>query len=109
MKLYILGALSILGGLSIWGLAVSALLAWWALCFGSVIVGIALLFLAPHILMLPFLIHAPGTTLIMFGVACIVAQRNDVQNNPVAFKPSLEDQEALKSLVALTSTKQAKK
>lgn len=50
----ITGTLLILGGVGVGVLAISLGIAWLALCFGTVIVGIAILLLAPGILFLPF-------------------------------------------------------
>lgn len=73
---YIVGVLSIVAGLSIWSLAIFALVSWWVFCFGSVVIGLLLLFAAPHILMLPWVITGPGTFLFLFGVALVSTKRD---------------------------------
>lgn len=49
-------------------LCVMAYIAWWGLCFGSVLLGIVLLIFAPQILFLPNLIGVPGITLFFAGL-----------------------------------------
>jgi len=44
-------------------------IAWLAFCFGSVIIGILLLFFAPQILLLPFLVAGHGISLIQNGAS----------------------------------------
>ncbi|MFO1375040.1 MAG: hypothetical protein U1E99_10745 [Agitococcus sp.] len=48
-----------------------AFAAWWGLCFGSVILGIAIILLAPHLLMLPLPIGLFGIALFSLGVGYI--------------------------------------
>ena len=45
--------------------------AWWGLCFGSVILGVAIILLAPHLLMLPLPIGLLGLALFSLGIGCI--------------------------------------
>ena len=42
--------------------------AWWGLCFGSVILGVAIILLAPHLLMLPLPIGLLGLALFSLGI-----------------------------------------
>jgi hypothetical protein len=59
----------IIAGVALMIVAVIALIAWLAACFGTVIVGIALLLLAPRILLLPLsLIGTPAMALIAIGM-----------------------------------------
>lgn len=67
----ILGLLSILAGLSLWGVAITALVLWLGFCFGSVIVGVLLLIFAPYLLLAPLAIATPGTALIFIGMSKI--------------------------------------
>ncbi len=58
----------IIAGVALMIVAVIALVAWLAACFGTVIVGIALLLFAPRILLLPLsLIRTPAIALIAIG------------------------------------------
>ena len=47
-----------------------AFAAWWGLCFGSVVLGIAIIILAPHLLMLPLPIGIAGVGFFALGLAC---------------------------------------
>ena len=59
----------IIAGVALMILAVIALIAWLGACFGTVIVGVALLFLAPGILLLPLtIIGTPGLALFTGGL-----------------------------------------
>ncbi|ATI47106.1 hypothetical protein [Vibrio parahaemolyticus] len=73
----ILGLLSFVGGVAIWGLAISALISWLAFCFGSIIIGILLLIFAPYILLAPLAIGTPGTALFVYGMDCIANKKED--------------------------------
>jgi hypothetical protein len=59
----------IIAGVALMILAIIALIAWIGACFGTVIVGVAMLFLAPALLLLPFnLIGTPALALIAVGM-----------------------------------------
>lgn len=63
------GALLVLMGLFLVGLGVFLTGSWIAFCFGTIIVGVLLLFLAPLILLFPYaLIAQPGWNLINNGI-----------------------------------------
>ncbi len=59
----------IVAGLAVYAVAITAVIAWWAFCFGTVIVGILLLIFMPYVLGAPFAIFLPGTALIYIGWA----------------------------------------
>jgi len=64
------GGLQILGGLGLWVLGVTLGVSWLVFCFGSVIVGLLLLFLAPGLLLAPFGIGmGTGTAMLALGFA----------------------------------------
>jgi len=69
---YVVGGLCILAGISLWGLAIFALVSWVIFCFGTIIIG--LLFFAPHLLLFPLAINAPGTWLITLGLGLIALE-----------------------------------
>ena len=73
----IIGILSLIGGVIIWGVAISLLVSWLVFCFGSVIVGVLLLFFAPYILLAPLAIGTPGTALFVYGMDCIANKKED--------------------------------
>ncbi len=73
----IIGLLSLAGGVVVWILAISALMAWLAFCFGSVIIGILLLIFAPLVLLAPLAIGTPGTALFIYGMDCIANKKED--------------------------------
>lgn len=73
----LIGLLSLLGGLVIWGFAISALVSWLVFCFGSVIIGILLLIFAPYVLLAPLVIGTPGTALFVYGMDCIANRKED--------------------------------
>ncbi|MBT3553447.1 MAG: hypothetical protein HN861_01495 [Rhodospirillaceae bacterium] len=80
----------IIAGAALMIVAVIALVAWLGACFGTVIVGIALLFLAPQILLLPFtLIGTPAMALIAIGMEELV-EDNETRSPP---PPHLENME----------------
>lgn len=63
------GLLQIFTGIALWVVAIIAELAWLGICFGSVIIGLILLILAPWILLAPLtIITIPGTSLIHLGL-----------------------------------------
>lgn len=72
---------SMVAGLAIWGVAISALVSWLAFCFGSIIIGASLLIFAPYILLAPMIISTPGTTLLIYGMDKVVnRERNSILN-----------------------------
>lgn len=71
----LIGLLCLVGGVFIWGLAISALVAWLVFCFGSVIIGILLLIFAPYVLLAPLAIGTPGTALLVYGMVCIANKK----------------------------------
>lgn len=73
----LIGLLSLLGGLVIWGVAISALVSWLVFFFGSVIIGILLLIFAPYVLLAPLAIGTPGTALLVYGMDCIANKKED--------------------------------
>ena len=73
----LIGLLSLVGGVVIWGFAISALVSWLAFCFGSVIIGILLLIFAPYVLLAPLAIGTPGTALFLYGMDCIANKKED--------------------------------
>tara|TARA_R110001592_G_scaffold363231_2_gene681933 strand:+ start:436 stop:792 length:357 start_codon:yes stop_codon:yes gene_type:complete len=73
----IIGLLSLVGGVVVWGVAVAALVSWLVFCFGSVIIGILLLIFAPYVLLAPLAIGTPGTALFVYGMDCIANKKED--------------------------------
>lgn len=73
----VIGLLSLVGGVVLWGVAITALMSWLAFCFGSVIIGILLLILAPHVLIAPLAIGVPATGLFVYGIDCIANKKED--------------------------------
>lgn len=73
----IIGLFSIIGGIFVWGLAISALVSWLVFCFGTVIIGVLLLIFAPYILLAPLAIGTPGTALFVYGMDCIANKKED--------------------------------
>ncbi len=71
----IFGILCILAGVAVWGLAISVLVAWLAFCFGSVIVGLLLLFFMPLALLAPLAIGVPGSALFVSGIDMVVNKK----------------------------------
>ncbi|TEW54142.1 hypothetical protein E2R68_09695 [Psychromonas sp. RZ22] len=47
------GCIQVFIGVLLWGVTISVGFTWIAFCFGTVIIGILLLFFAPHILLFP--------------------------------------------------------
>jgi len=74
---FIVGILSLIAGFGVWGVAVTALIAWLAFCFGSVIVGVLLLIFCPYILLAPLVIGNPGTALVVYGMDKIANKSED--------------------------------
>ena len=73
----IVGVLSFILGFVIWGIAITALISWWAFCFGSVIIGVLLLIFAPYILLAPLAISTPATALFIYGMDKIANKKVD--------------------------------
>ena len=71
----VLGIFCILAGAAVWGLAISALVAWLAFCFGSVIVGLLLLLFMPYALLAPLAIGVPGSALFISGLDMVVNKK----------------------------------
>ncbi|MBS9779553.1 MAG: hypothetical protein KGV51_02900 [Moraxellaceae bacterium] len=67
----IIGLLLILAGIGVCILSISLLIAWWGICFGTVIIGIILLLFLPQILLLPLYLFPVGVGLIGLGIASI--------------------------------------
>ena len=79
------GGTNMLKGLMLCALGVGALLlrglafvAWWGLCFGSIVLSIILLLFAPHILFLPLPLGIFGLAIFSAGLEAI----QGVQQNP---------------------------
>lgn len=73
------GAFLVALGVAIWILTISVLLSWWAVCFGSVVLGVVLLIFAPHILLAPLIIGVPGTGFIALGVGRLAGKSSQVR------------------------------
>lgn len=73
----IIGIASLIAGLAIWGVAITALLSWLAFCFGSVIIGVLLLIFAPYALLAPLAIGVPGTALFVYGIDKIANKKEN--------------------------------
>jgi len=73
----LIGLLSFAGSFVIWGFAISVLISWLVFCFGSVIIGILLLFFAPYVLLAPLAIGIPGTSLFLYGMDCIANKKEN--------------------------------
>ena len=65
-------------GLAMLFLCGLAFVAWWGLCFGSIVLGIILLLFAPHILFLPLPLGIFGLAIFSAGLEAI----QGVQQNP---------------------------
>lgn len=76
MRVFV-GLASFIAGFAIWGVAITALIAWLAFCFGSVVIGVLLLFFAPYILLAPLAIGVPGTALFVYGMDKIANKKED--------------------------------
>lgn len=71
-KKWLLGLLLILSGVLLMIGAVAAQIAWLGLCFGTVIIGILMLFFAPFLLFAPFtFLFGTGTALLGSGFVMI--------------------------------------
>lgn len=65
---FISGLFCVAAGIGIWIIAISALIAWLAFCFGSIFIGVLLLFFMPYALLAPLAIGVPGTALLVLGI-----------------------------------------
>jgi hypothetical protein len=74
---FFIGIGSFVAGFAIWGIAVTVLLAWWAFCFGSIVIGVILLIFAPYILIAPLAIATPATALFIYGMDNLVNRKED--------------------------------
>lgn len=74
---FIVGIASFIGGIFIWCIAITALISWLAFCFGSVVIGVILLFFAPYVLLSPLAIGIPGTALFVYGMDKIANKKED--------------------------------
>jgi hypothetical protein len=79
---FISGLLYIAAGIGIWILAITALIAWLTFCFGSIIIGILLLFFMPYALLAPLAIGGPGTAFLLLGM-------DKIANRPEKIKDRL--------------------
>lgn len=73
----IVGIASFIAGIAIWTVAITVLISWLAFCFGSVVIGLLLLFLAPYILLAPLAIGTPGTAFLVYGMDKIANNKED--------------------------------
>lgn len=66
----IVGGLALVAtGIAIWIVAIMVELSWLAVCFGSVVIGLILLIVAPGILIFPMaIIGTPGTSFLASGI-----------------------------------------
>ncbi len=72
MKKKLLGLIFILSGVLLMIGAVAAQIAWLGLCFGTVIIGVLMIFFAPFLLFAPFtLLFGTGTALWGSGLVMI--------------------------------------
>jgi hypothetical protein len=63
------GVLQILGGLGLWAFGITIGVTWIAFCFGTVVVGVLLLLLAPWVLLAPFTFGiVPGNAMLAVGL-----------------------------------------
>jgi hypothetical protein len=74
---FITGIVCFIAGSAIWGLSIVALVSWLAFCFGSIIIGVLLLFFAPYVLLAPLAIGVPGTALFVCGMDKIVNKKDN--------------------------------
>jgi|APLak6261703504_1056268.scaffolds.fasta_scaffold01284_4 hypothetical protein len=78
----ILGLLQIICGIGLWMFGVTIGLSWLAFCFGSVVIGILLLFFAPYIIFLPFSFGiVPGNGMILMGITNFRKHKTTSVNN----------------------------
>lgn len=63
------GFLQILGGLGLWAFGITIGVAWIAFCFGTIVIGVLLLLLAPWVLLMPFTLGiVPGNAMLALGL-----------------------------------------
>lgn len=77
---FISGLFCLAAGIGIWIVAITALIAWLAFCFGSIIIGILLLFFMPYALLAPLAIGVPGTALLLLGMDKIANRRENIKD-----------------------------
>lgn len=77
----VIAIVSFIAAFLIWSVAISALAAWLAFCFGTVIVGVLLLIFAPYILLMPLAIGVPGTALFFYGMDRLVNKNKESMFN----------------------------
>lgn len=69
------GALQIICGLGLWAFGITIGTTWIGLCFGTIVIGVLLLVLAPWALILPFTFGIiPGNAMLASGLANFLAQ-----------------------------------
>jgi hypothetical protein len=69
------GAFQILCGVGLWIFGIAIGVSWIGFCFGTIVVGVLLLLLAPWLLLLPFTFGTtPGTAMIALGLANLLAE-----------------------------------
>ena len=63
------GALQIVGGLGLWAFGITIGVTWIAFCFGTIVIGVLLLLLAPWVLLAPFTFGiVPGNAMLAVGL-----------------------------------------
>ena len=81
---------------------------WGGLCFGSVVLGIAIIILAPHLLMLPLPIGIAGVGFFALGLACfgdseVSSVKNStvkpIQTSPKVVHVTKEDSDLARELI----------
>jgi hypothetical protein len=77
---FISGLFCLAAGIGIWIVAITALIAWLAFCFGSIIIGILLLFFMPYALLAPLAIGGPGTALLLLGMDKIANRGENIKD-----------------------------
>ncbi len=92
----IAGIFFVLIGIFGWTATIAVLVSWLALCFGTVVLGIVLLFFAPYILILPLAIGAPlSTGFFMIGLDLL--SRNDNEQKITAQRKQQKQQALIKT------------
>jgi len=71
------GVFQILAGLALWALTISLEISWLAFCFGTVIIGVLLLFFAPYVLLFPLAIAVPANGLLFCGLARLINRKTN--------------------------------
>jgi hypothetical protein len=77
---FISGLFYIAAGIGIWIVAITALISWLAFCFGSIIIGIFLLFFMPYALLAPLAIGVPGTAFLLLGMEKITGMPRTIKD-----------------------------